>query len=94
MGKKSLSGMNIPDHFSESLEKVFEVKNTYILLCGSGSGNFDLGSGIRDGKIRIRDPVETARIRNTGYVIFLISAFNISSDSPLQISSILRCSWL
>jgi hypothetical protein len=27
MGKKSRSGMNIPDHFSESLETVFRVKN-------------------------------------------------------------------
>jgi hypothetical protein len=39
MGKKSGSGMNDPDHISESL-------NTYILWCGSG---------IRDGKSRIRD---------------------------------------
>jgi hypothetical protein len=39
-------GMNIPDNFSESLET------------GSGSGIrylFDAGSGIQDGKIRIRD---------------------------------------
>ncbi len=43
--------MNIPDHFSESLETVFWVKNTYILWCGSGSGIFwqwnrEPGSGI------------------------------------------------
>jgi hypothetical protein len=31
MGKKSGSGMNIPDHFAESLETVFRVKNTLIL---------------------------------------------------------------
>jgi hypothetical protein len=29
--------MNIPDHFSDSLETVFRAKNTYILGCGSGS---------------------------------------------------------
>ncbi len=43
------------------------VKNTCILLCGSGSGIlelFDPGSGIRDGKIQIRDPVKTYRVRN------------------------------
>jgi hypothetical protein len=28
MGKKSGSGMNIPDNFSESLETVFRAKNT------------------------------------------------------------------
>jgi hypothetical protein len=28
MGKKSGSGMNIPDHISESLETIFLVKNT------------------------------------------------------------------
>jgi hypothetical protein len=39
--------MNIPDHFSESLEIIIWVKNTLILGCGSG---------IRDGKIRIYDP--------------------------------------
>ncbi len=58
-GKKSRSGMNIPDHFPESLETILRVKNTKILLGGSGSGIrnlFDPGSEIRDGKIRIRDP--------------------------------------
>jgi hypothetical protein len=60
MGKKSRSesGMSIPDHISENLEIIFCVKNTYILLCGSGSGIrnlFDPKSGIRDGKIRIPD---------------------------------------
>ncbi len=35
------SGMNIPDHFSESLEKVFGVKNTY-----SKYFEADPGSGI------------------------------------------------
>jgi hypothetical protein len=40
--------MNNPDHISESLETIFWVKNTSILLCGSG---------IRGGKIRIRDPL-------------------------------------
>ncbi len=54
------SGMNIPDDFSESLETVFWVKNTWILWCGSRSGSGTLSvvypaSGIRDGKNRIRD---------------------------------------
>jgi hypothetical protein len=54
MGKKSKSGsgMNIPDHISESLETTFR----------SGSGNlFDPGSRIRDGKIRIPDPQHWGR---------------------------------
>ncbi len=42
--------MNIPpDHISESLETMFWVKNTLILLCGAGFGirnPFDPGSGI------------------------------------------------
>ncbi len=47
MEKKSGSGMNIPDNFSESLETVFRVKNTQILGCGSGIRNlFDPGSGM------------------------------------------------
>jgi hypothetical protein len=38
------SGINIPNHFPESSETVFWVKNT---LCGSGIRNlFDPGSGI------------------------------------------------
>jgi hypothetical protein len=36
------SGKKIPDHFSESLETVFWVKNTLILLCESGSGIWNL----------------------------------------------------
>jgi hypothetical protein len=50
--------LNIPDHFSESLETVFRVKNTKTLLCVSGSGILDPESVIRDDKILIR-------IRNT-----------------------------
>jgi hypothetical protein len=38
--------MNNPDHISESLETIFEGRNSLIILCGSG---------IRDGKIRSRD---------------------------------------
>jgi hypothetical protein len=41
-GKKSGSGLNIPDHFSESLDR-------YLLFLGLKI------SGIRDGNIRIRD---------------------------------------
>ncbi len=43
--------LNIPDYFSEKLETVYMVKNTWILWCGSGSGIrnlFDPVSGIRD----------------------------------------------
>jgi hypothetical protein len=56
------SGINIPDHSSESLVLIFGVKNFYILCCGSGSGsiwtldpgwkNPETGSGI---KLRIRN---------------------------------------
>jgi hypothetical protein len=53
------SGMYIPDHISESLETSFWIKNILILRCRSGSeirNLFGPCSGIRDGKIRIRDP--------------------------------------
>jgi hypothetical protein len=55
MGKKSRSGsgMNMPDHISESLETIFWVKilNFFYADADPGSGNlFDPGSGIRDGK--------------------------------------------
>jgi hypothetical protein len=50
--------INISDHISDSL-----IKNSYlpyILLsnqfCGSGSGLEKSRSGVRDGKIQIRDP--------------------------------------
>jgi hypothetical protein len=65
MGKKSRSGsgsgMNIPDHISESLETIFGVKILEFFDADvdpdPGSGNlFDPGSGIRDEKIRIWDP--------------------------------------
>jgi hypothetical protein len=46
--KGSGSGMNIPDHISESLATIFWVKNTYIFGCGSGSGIENFVSGIRD----------------------------------------------
>jgi len=56
--------MNNPDHISESLETIFWVKIHKF---------FDAhpGSGIRDGKIHIRDgknsdPGYISRIRNTG----------------------------
>jgi hypothetical protein len=57
MGKKSGSGsgMNNPDHFSESLETIFWVK---ILKF------FDADPGWRK-KTRIRDPGLTTLIRNT-----------------------------
>jgi hypothetical protein len=49
IGKKSGSGINIPDNFSGSLETGFCVKNTSILWCGSGIWDlFDPGAGIWD----------------------------------------------
>jgi hypothetical protein len=47
------SGMNIPDHFSESLETNFWVKNTEKNYADPDPGSFR--HWIRDGKIRIRD---------------------------------------
>ncbi len=50
------SGMNIPDYISESLETIFWVKNIGTSLMRMRIRNlFDPGSGIRDGKIGIRD---------------------------------------
>jgi hypothetical protein len=54
MGKKSRSGigsgMNIPDHFFESLQTFFWVK-IFDADADPGSGNlFDPGYGIQDGK--------------------------------------------
>ncbi len=69
-GKKSRSGsgMNIPDHNSESLETIFWVKILKFFYADAdpGSGNlFDPWSGM--GKIWIRDPGKTSQIRNTAY---------------------------
>jgi hypothetical protein len=64
--------MNIPDPFFESLETIFWVKNTLILLCRSGSGIrnlFDPESGIRDGK---KDPQHC----NTGNHVTALSSSN------------------
>jgi len=48
------SEMNVLDHFSESLETIFWLKNTSILKCGSGIFlTLDPGSGME--KIQIRD---------------------------------------
>ncbi len=49
------SEMHIPHHISESLETIFWVKNTLILWWGSGIWKlFVPGSGIRDGRTRLR----------------------------------------
>jgi hypothetical protein len=55
MGKKSGSGMNNPDHISESLETIFWVKTLKFFDADLGSGIQDrgsrmekFGSGIRD----------------------------------------------
>ncbi len=51
------SGINIPDHISESVISIIWVKILKFFVGDPGSVvPFDPGSGIRDGKIRIRDP--------------------------------------
>ena len=52
----SVSGMNIPDHISESLETIFEVKILKFFDVDADPGIFltlDPGTGME--KIRIRD---------------------------------------
>jgi hypothetical protein len=61
-GSRSGSGMNIPDHISESLETIFGLKLLNFFNADSDPEfgiflNLDLGSGIRNGKIRIQDLV-------------------------------------
>jgi hypothetical protein len=61
MGKKSRSGsgINIPDHISESLKTIFWVEkylNSLMWIQIRDPESFDPGSGIRMEKIRIRDP--------------------------------------
>ncbi len=57
MGKKSGSGsgMNNPDHISESLVKIDWVKILKFFDADPGSEMEKIRSGIRDGKFRIRD---------------------------------------
>jgi hypothetical protein len=51
MGKKSGSGMNNPDHISESLKTIFWVKILKFLLVWIRNLEWKkFGSGIRDGK--------------------------------------------
>jgi hypothetical protein len=56
MEKKSGSGVNIPDHFSDSLETVFRAKNIYSLM--RIRNLFDVGSGMENfgSRINIPDP--------------------------------------
>jgi hypothetical protein len=63
MGKKtgSGSGMNNPNHISESLETIFGVKILKFFDGDQGWKKF--GSGIRNGKIPIRG------IRNTADLV-------------------------
>ncbi len=56
------SGMNNPDHISESLETIFWLD----ILKFSDPGSFRPWNWILDRKNRIRDPEQTSRIRNTG----------------------------
>jgi hypothetical protein len=39
--------MNIPDHISESLETIFELKILKFFDADPGSGKFDLGFGMK-----------------------------------------------
>jgi hypothetical protein len=65
MGKKNLdpdpgSGMNIPDHFAESLETLFGLKILKFFDVDPDPGSrifltLNQGSGIPDGKIWIQD---------------------------------------
>jgi hypothetical protein len=58
MGKKSGSGsgMNNSNHISKSLESIFSgIKILTFFDADPRSGLKKIGSGIRDGKIRIRD---------------------------------------
>jgi hypothetical protein len=48
MGKKSGSGMNISDHFSESAEKVFLVKNLIFFYVDPDPGTLTLDPGSGD----------------------------------------------
>jgi hypothetical protein len=50
------SGMNNPDHISESLEAFFWVKILKFLMRIRDQRWKKFGSGIRDEKIRIREP--------------------------------------
>jgi len=50
----SVSGMNNPDHISESLETIFWVKILKFFDADPGSGIEKMR--IRDGKTRFRDP--------------------------------------
>jgi hypothetical protein len=42
-GKKSGSGINIPDHISKSFGTIFWLKNTEILFCGFGTRDEKIG---------------------------------------------------
>jgi hypothetical protein len=66
MGGKFGSGINIPDHFSKSIEKVFGLKylNSLMWIRIWDPESFDPGFGIRDGKIRVRD--SGSKIRDQG----------------------------
>jgi hypothetical protein len=59
-GKKTRSGMNIPDLTLENSVSVFWVRNTLILF----DADPDPRSGIRDGKFRIRDPGSRINIKH------------------------------
>jgi hypothetical protein len=54
-GMRTESGMNNPDHISESLVTIFWVKILKFFDADPESEMKKIRSGIRDGKIRIRD---------------------------------------
>jgi hypothetical protein len=72
MGKKSGygSGMNNPDHISESLETICYVKILKFFYADPGSREKKFESGIQDGKkfgsgIKIPDPQHWTRLKKS-----------------------------
>jgi hypothetical protein len=59
------SGMTITDLISENLVQFFRLKIPVFKFFDADAGAGSCRPGIRDGKIRIRDPGQTSRIRNT-----------------------------
>jgi hypothetical protein len=75
MGKKtrSRSGMNIPDHISESLETIFRVKKNLKYLMRIRIRNlFDPGSGKEKFGIRYKQ-TESATLVVGGFDIFPVT---------------------
>ncbi len=84
MEKNPEPGSRTRDLIFENLVSVFWVINTWTLWCGSGSGVRDLvnpGSGIRDGKISIRD-------KHSGSATLSFSRVNLELMASFQFTSL------